>query len=357
MKERIIQYLACPDCSSDLELISHSQVEPHGHILSGDLICRECNNSFPIINGVPFFKKELIDTEVDKNRNNFADEWNYFTANMDIKNEALAKGELDSYFNPFVNYSDLENKIVLDGGCGGGRLIYIVSKHSKAKEIFGIDLSNAVFTAFKHTKDKDNVTIIQADIYKPPFKKNTFDFIYSVGVLHHLPNPKGGFSSLVRFLKPDGDILSWVYGKEGNFLYIKFADPIRQFITSRLPFKINLYLSWLITLVVWLIIFILYVPANFILKEKTASKILPFNKYFMFFRERGFADFWRTIFDKMVPTISYYISEGEFKDWFTTNNLNYKTFFRNGHSWLGIGKKEPMPIHHSKKQNNKVISL
>src|SRR3990167_10020666 len=144
MKERILQYLACPDCDSDLELISHSQPDSSGHILDGDLVCRECNNSFPIVKGVPFFKKDLIDIEVDKNRNNFADEWNYFTSSMDKKNELLAKNELDSYFNPFVKYEDLENKIVLDGGCGGGRFIYVTSKHSNAKEIFGIDLSHAV---------------------------------------------------------------------------------------------------------------------------------------------------------------------------------------------------------------------
>lgn len=339
MKERIIKYLGCPECNSDLELKQKSPSDSTGHIIDGSLICKGCQNLYPIIHGVPFFSKDLSDVNVDKNRKNFADEWNYFTAEMDSTNETLAKNELNSYFHPFVNYSDLDNKIVLDGGCGGGRFIYITGKESNAKEIFGMDLSSAVFTAFKNTKHLDNVTVIQADITKPPFKKQRiFDFIYSVGVLHHLPSPINGFTSLTEHLKSNGKILAWVYGKEGNYLYITFADPIRKVITSKLPFKLNLCLSFLVTLPVWAIIWGLYFPINLLIGGKISNKILPMNEYFDFFRKRGFKDFWRTVFDKMVPTISYYISKDEFEGWFTSNNLKYQILFRNGHSWLGIGE-------------------
>ncbi len=339
MKERIIKYLGCPECNSDLELKQKNPSDSMGHIIDGSLICKGCQNSYPIINGVPFFRKELSDVTVDKNRKNFADEWNYFTAEMNSENEKLAKNELDSYFQPFVNYTDLTDKMVLDGGCGGGRFLYIAGKESNAKEIFGIDLSSAVFTAFKNTKHLHNVTVIQADITKLPFKKQRiFDFVYSVGVLHHLPSPIKGFTSLAEHLKPNGKILAWVYGKEGNFLYITFADPIRKAITSKLPFKLNLYLSCLVTMPVWAIIWTLYFPINFMLGEKISRKILPMNEYFTFFRKRVFRDFWRTVFDKMVPTISYYISKEEFENWFESNNLKYQTLFRNGHSWLGIGE-------------------
>ncbi|MBI2996282.1 MAG: methyltransferase domain-containing protein [Candidatus Melainabacteria bacterium] len=337
MKERVIQYLSCPACKADIELLKSNSCDSTGHIIEGKLQCTSCKAIYPIIKGVPCFSLSLKDKTVDQNRKNFGDEWNYFTNTID---EGLAKNELDSYFHPFVDYKDLDSKTILDAGCGGGRLCYIVSKKTKAKEIIGVDLSSAVFTAFKNTKHLDNATIIQADINKLPFKKSfTFDFIYSVGVLHHLPNPKHGFTSLTKNLRENGELLVWVYGKEGNFLYITFADPLRKYITSKLPFKVNLLLSFLISVIVWLIIRLIYFPVNKVLGLNNTNKILPMNEYFDYFRKRGFKDFWRTVFDKMVPTISYYISKDEFEDWFKTNSLQFKTYFRNGHSWTGIGLK------------------
>lgn len=341
MKERIIKYLSCPGCksNSDLKLKVSITDKNTNHIMEGNLECLLCKTIYPIKGGVPFFCLSHTDPIVDLNRKNFADEWMYFTADID---KELAKRELDSYFHNFVTYSDLENKIVLDGGCGGGRFCYVVAAESKAKEIFAVDLSYAVFSAFKNTKQFDNVNIIQGDLTNLPFKnlpeQELFDFIYSVGVLHHLPVPKAGFSSLSKHLKKNGKILVWVYGKEGNALYINFADPIRNLITSKLPFKVNLVLSFTISAILWTIIWLLYAPLNLILPSNTINKILPFNEYFDFFRKRGFKDFWRTVLDKMIPTISYYISKNEFVDWFKANNLNYKLYFRNGHSWVGIGE-------------------
>ncbi|MBI3309279.1 MAG: methyltransferase domain-containing protein [Candidatus Melainabacteria bacterium] len=334
MKERIIKYLCCPKCKSDndLKLQTADVDKVTNHIIEGSLICPSCNIQYPIKNGVPFFGLDNIDPTVDLNRKNFADEWLYFTSEIDHE---LAKDELDSYFQNLITYEDLRDKMVLDAGCGGGRFCHAVAQESKAKEIFAVDLSNATLSAFKNTKHFDNVNIIQGDIMNLPFKNKPFDFIYSVGVIHHLPDPKAGFTSLTKHLKKDGKILAWVYGKEGNALYIYLADPIRKLITSKLPFSINLILSFLITCVLWAIIWIIYIPKN---KFKISNKILPFNEYFIFFKKRGFREFWRTVIDKMIPTISYYISKDEFTDWFTSNNLNHNILFRNEHSWSGLGE-------------------
>lgn len=355
MRENILKYLACPDCNEGLELQVNPPKDSTGHIIKGELTCTNCKTTYPIIDGIPFFCTKDIDSIVDLNRNNFASEWNYFTSIMSPKNEALAKGELDSYFHPLITYKDLDGKIILDGGCGGGRFTYIVSKETRAKEIFAIDLSNAVFTAFNNTKHFNNVTIIQADITKLPFKKEKiFDFIYSVGVLHHLLDPEKGFNSLVNNLKPDGNIFVWVYGKEGNLLYITLADPIRKAITSKLPFKVNLALSFIISAILWSIIWLIYYPLNLMLGEKISCKMLPLTEYFNFFRKRGFKDFWRTVFDKMVPTISYYISKDEFTNWFTKNNLEHKISFRNGHSWSGISYPDKTSLHKNEKAKSAI---
>lgn len=336
MKERIVQYLGCPKCNSDFKLVKHSVCEITNHIMSGELICTSCKSTYSIINGVPFLGLNISDDEVTKNVNNFADEWNYFTSTID---EKLSKGELESYFYKFVTYEDLSNNIVLDAGCGGGRFSYILSQNTNAKEIIGIDLSNAVFTAFNNTKHLDKVTILQADIRKMPFKKKRlFDFIFCIGVIHHMPDPYSGFDALVQHLKENAKFLTWVYGKEGNFLYITIADPIRKLITSKVSFRYNLYLSLILSFILWGIIWCFYFPLNVVLGKKLATKILPMNEYLNFFRIRGFRDFWRTVFDKMIPTIAHYITKEEFKNWYKTANLKYDVACRNGHSWLGIGQ-------------------
>jgi SAM-dependent methyltransferase len=62
-----------------------------------------------------------------------------------------------------------------------------------------MDLSDAVETAYANLGKMPNVHVVQGDIYHPPFARpeggGPFDFIYSIGVLHHLPDPEAGFHS------------------------------------------------------------------------------------------------------------------------------------------------------------------
>jgi 2-polyprenyl-3-methyl-5-hydroxy-6-metoxy-1,4-benzoquinol methylase len=62
-----------------------------------------------------------------------------------------------------------------------------------AKEVVGIDLGDGVESAFAATRNSTNAHIVQCDIFKLPFKKS-FDYAFSIGVLHHTPNPKKGLS-------------------------------------------------------------------------------------------------------------------------------------------------------------------
>ena len=58
-----------------------------------------------------------------------------------------------------------------------------------------------------------NVHVVQADLHNPPFALESFDFIYSIGVLHHLPDPEAAFQNLLRFLKPGGVVQIYLYWK------------------------------------------------------------------------------------------------------------------------------------------------
>jgi len=82
---------------------------------------------------------------------------------------------------------------------------------------------------------------------KPPFEDEAFDFLFSIGVLHHTPNPKDGFKHLVRLVRNGGEIAVWVYVKTDLFF---FSDVFRK-ITSRMPLSMLLGLSKVLVKLYW----------------------------------------------------------------------------------------------------------
>jgi SAM-dependent methyltransferase len=108
-----------------------------------------------------------------------------------------------------INPVELHDKLVLDAGCGSGRYARVAGESDAT--VIGIDLSLAVDTAYATTCHLPNVHIIQADIFRLPFAASTFDFIYSIGVLHHTPDTKGALDQLIPLLNENGEIAIWLY--------------------------------------------------------------------------------------------------------------------------------------------------
>jgi len=79
-------------------------------------------------------------------------------------------------------------------------------------QVIAVELSRQGIT---HTQRRarafPNVMPIQGDMEALSFRDGSFDFVYSYGVLHHLPNPEQGFRELVRVLKPGGFLAIYVY--------------------------------------------------------------------------------------------------------------------------------------------------
>ena len=58
--------------------------------------------------------------------------------------------------------------------------------------------------------------------------------MFSIGVLHHIPEPDPVVLAAFEALKPGGRMFVWLYGREGNRAYLAFALPLRA-LTKRLP--------------------------------------------------------------------------------------------------------------------------
>ena len=96
----------------------------------------------------------------------------------------------------------LSGRLVLDAGCGGGRYARLVGSHGA--RVIGVDLSAAVLKAADHCKSLPNVAIVQADLLELPLADSAFDLVYSIGVLHHTPDPRRAFREIARKVKPGG---------------------------------------------------------------------------------------------------------------------------------------------------------
>lgn len=111
-----------------------------------------------------------------------------------------------------------------------GRFAEVASRWGA--KVVGIDLSKATEMAAQNLADRPDVLICRADLRQLPFAPRNFDYIYSIGVLHHTPDCKQAFKGLVPFLKPGGAIAIWVYSSYDK--WYRMSDVYRK-ITTRLP--------------------------------------------------------------------------------------------------------------------------
>jgi SAM-dependent methyltransferase len=83
--------------------------------------------------------------------------------------------------------------------------------------VIGIDYSNAVEVAKKNFENDPNVCICQADALNLPLKPDIVDGAFTIGVLHHTPNPEQGINQAWRVLRGGGWFAVHVYGKGGYY--------------------------------------------------------------------------------------------------------------------------------------------
>ena len=232
MKERLTQWLACPDCHAELTLrIDEREGE---EITSGMLTCTSCKRECPILRSVPRF------VETDQYVGSFSFEWNtHQTTQLD---SITKRQDSEVTFREKTGFTpeEMKGKLVLDVGCGSGRFMQIAERYGS--DVIGIDLSFAVEAANRNMGKHPNIHILQADVFRLPFKKEIFDYIYSIGVLHHTPDTKKAFLSVVPLLKQGGRIAIWVYDFYSH-LPIIMSRYYRK-ITTRMPKRLLYYLCY-----------------------------------------------------------------------------------------------------------------
>lgn len=228
MKREYLKFLRCPNTGEKLNLVI-SELK-NDLIISGKLISSKY--LYPITNGIPRFVKN------EGYSSNFGWQWNKW-AKVQFEDENIGKPMKGHTLNMFkkiteLNKKKLKNKIILDIGCGPGRFIDI-SKKLGSKLIVAIDYSSAIDASKENFKNKDqNILFIQADALNLPFKDNSFDFAYSIGVFHHTPDPEKGVKEAQRILKKNGEFSLSVYRK-GGYYDLPTVQALRKFFNFLWP--------------------------------------------------------------------------------------------------------------------------
>ena len=186
----------------------------------------------------------------------FGEEWKKY-------NEILPehKDEFNLYFD-LIDLQMLESKRIGDLGCGIGRWSYFLK--DMVKEMVLIDFSESIFEARKNLSGSDNVIFIMADVLDLPFQDDAFDFIYCLGVLHHIPEPALQSVRKLSRLAPEFLVYLYYALDERGVLYkciFYLVDLIRKLVS-------NITSPFIRSILTELLMWLLYMPAIF------AGKIL-----------------------------------------------------------------------------------
>lgn len=162
----------------------------------GDELVDDSGNRWPIVEGIPRFVQ-------DEHLQSFGLQWNRYDVAHDDEDRATFQAKTGFAFDR------LAGRRVLDAGCGGGRYSKICGE--AGANVFGADHSSSVEKASRLCAHQPHVHFVQADLKQLPFEPESFDFVFSIGVMHHDADTRRVFDAVARMVKPGGQYAVWLY--------------------------------------------------------------------------------------------------------------------------------------------------
>jgi SAM-dependent methyltransferase len=118
-------------------------------------------------------------------------------------------------------------------GCGTGQMSLYLARADR--EVIGCDLSRAALVlgaAAARRYGLDRVSFVECDLAHLPLRPAGFDLVYCSGVLHHTPDPRAAFASIVRAVRPGGTIILGLYN-----LYARVPLRLRRIVARLTGFR------------------------------------------------------------------------------------------------------------------------
>lgn len=344
MRYRLLELICCPECGGDLALETGTTARRSAdlgdatmprcrerctrHCMPAAAVkedeCRACyreevvdgtlhctaGHAFPVIGGIPrLLVGPLLDEAVGRaatangetakklaTLRAFGYQWTTFVDNFDYFRDIFL-----SFIRPFLTAEDFAGKLVLEVGCGSGRPASVAA--SFGAEVVAMDLSHAVETAYGMSTHYPLLHVVQGDAYRLPFKAH-FDFVYSVGVIQHLPDPAKAFRSIAKVVAPGQRLVVWVYGiREAWYQPIEWLRKL----TTRLPFRVVRALSYLLAVMSEIFLLLPYRLMRRVSFLSGLAERIPGRIYALLpFRENVLG--W---FDRLIAPVTFYFSRDD----------------------------------------------
>ncbi len=252
----------------------------------------------------------------------FGDQWTTFTQNDGYY---ASQEMLSDILGPVVSLEELHGKVCAEVGAGTGRISQMLLR-AGAAHVTAIEPSKARVVLERNLSAYgDRVDVIGEA--GETFELSGLDFILSIGVLHHIPDPSGTVRNMHRSLVPGGRAVIWLYGREGNRAYLALAEPLR-WITRRMPLRVNTALAAA-----------LYLPlAAYISLCRVVP--LPMRKYMLeVLHPIGGKAIRLVIVDQLNPRWAKYYTEAEARNLLADAGFHdIRLHHRHGYSWTVSGR-------------------
>jgi ubiquinone/menaquinone biosynthesis C-methylase UbiE len=266
--------------------------------------------------------------------NAFGDQWSHFDQSC-LSSKELQE-VFDSYFSIFPWDKLPKNSIGLDVGCGSGRWAKLVAP--KVGQLHCIDASKESLEVAKvNLVQSKNCKFHLASVDNIPFPNESADFIYSLGVLHHIPDTRAGIKACVAKLKQGAPLLLYLYYAFDNKpnwyrLIWKLSEIVRHTV-SKMFFPLRFSVSQLIALLVY------YPLSRFSLFMEWVGfnvDLIPLSSY----RARSFYMMRTDALDRFGTRLESRFTKKEISNMLSDAGLEDMLFSDSSPYWLVVGYKK-----------------
>lgn len=265
--------------------------------------------------------KDLLTAETI---NDFGEQWTNYRDNPGYYGSTELLADL---FGPLLDLKSLQGQRVADIGSGTGRIVNMLL-NAGAEHVVALEPSEAFGVLQDNTRERARqITYIKARGEALPPGLG-LDLVTSLGVLHHIPDPAPVVKAMFDSLRPGGKALIWLYGREGNEAYLRFAEPIRA-VTKRLPHSMLMGLCTVLNALLGLYILLckhIPLPMHRYMRSVLARFSWPVRKI--------------TIYDQLNPAYAKYYNQGEAIELLAKGGFSdVAAWHRHGYSWTVVGTK------------------
>lgn len=254
----------------------------------------------------------------------FGEQWTRYTSNDGY----YASSELfKDICGPLIEPQALTGCRVGDIGSGTGRIVQMLLQ-AGASHVIAVEPSEAFDVLKRNTVEWYNrIEYIKGRGEAIP-PNSSLDYIFSIGVLHHIFDPVPVVRAAYDALRPGGKMVIWLYGHEGNESYLRFVEPLRR-ITVKLPRTALVGISHVLTLGLSL-----YIPLCKVIP-------LPLHRYMVNVIGRfSWSKRFLVVFDQLNPAVAKYYTRDEALALLADAGFeNIRLHHRHQYSWTVIGEK------------------